>query len=204
VTADCAIDFYAGPTEILIVASKTPPAWVAADLIAQAEHDPDARAVCITTSARLADAIAIEVALQMPKDGPAATSLWKHGGIIVAASTDEAVALANACASEHLVVESDEMAARMVNAGAIFVGPWTAQVAGDYAVGSNHVLPTAGAARYRGGLNAADFVKLVSVQRVSERGLRAIGNTITTLARAEGLEGHARSIEARTGGRRKS
>ena len=199
VTADCAIDFYAGPTEILVVASKTPPAWVAADLIAQAEHDPDARAVCITTSARLAQAIATEVALQMPKDGPAAASLWKHGGIIVATSMNEAVALANACASEHLVVESDEIAARMTNAGAIFVGPWTAQVAGDYAIGSNHVLPTAGAARYRGGLNAADFVKLISVQRVSERGLRAIADTITTLARAEGLESHARSIEARTG-----
>ena len=203
VTADCAIDFYAGPTEILVVASKTPPAWVAADLIAQAEHDPDARAVCITTSARLAQAIATEVALQMPKDGPAAASLWKHGGIIVATSMTEAVALANACASEHLVVESDEMAARMTNAGTIFVGPWTAQVAGDYAVGSNHVLPTAGAARYRGGLNAADFVKLISVQRVSERGLRAIANTITTLARAEGLESHARSIEARTAGRQR-
>ena len=202
VTADCAIDFYAGPTEILVVASKTPPAWVAADLIAQAEHDPDARAVCITTSARLAQAIATEVALQMPKDGPAAASLWKHGGIIVATSMTEAVALANACASEHLVVESDEMAARMTNAGAIFVGQWTAQVAGDYAIGSNHVLPTAGAARYRGGLNAADFVKLISVQRVSEQGLRAIANTITTLARAEGLESHARSIEARMGGRK--
>ena len=202
VTADCAIDFYAGPTEILVVASKTPPAWVAADLIAQAEHDPDARAVCITTSARLAEAIATEVALQMPKDGPAAASLWKHGGIIVARSLREAVALANASASEHLVVESDEMAARIRNAGAIFVGPWTAQVAGDYAIGSNHVLPTAGAARYRGGLNAADFVKLISVQRASERGLRAIADTITTLARAEGLESHARSIEARTGGGR--
>jgi histidinol dehydrogenase len=146
VTADCAIDFYAGPTEILIVASATPPAWVAADLIAQAEHDPDARAVCITTSRRLADAIATEVAMQVPADGPAAASLWKHGGIIVAASKTEALALANACASEHLVVESDEMAARVVNAGAIFVGPWSAQVAGDYAIGSNHVLPTAGAA----------------------------------------------------------
>jgi histidinol dehydrogenase len=201
VTTDCAIDFYAGPTEILIVASKTPPAWVAADLIAQAEHDPDARAVCITTSARVARAIATEVALQLPKDGPAAASLWKHGGIIVAASTNEAVSLANACASEHLVVESDAMAERMTNAGAIFVGAWSAQVAGDYAIGSNHVLPTAGAARCRGGLNAADFVKLIAVQRVTERGLRAIASTITTLARAEGLEGHARSIEARTGGR---
>ena len=197
VTADCAIDFYAGPTEILVVASKTPPAWVAADLIAQAEHDPDARAVCITTSARLAEAIATEVALQMPKDGPAAASLWKHGGIIVARSLREAVALANASASEHLVVESDEMAARIRNAGAIFVGPWTAQVAGDYAIGSNHVLPTAGGARFRGGLNAADFVRLVSVQRVSQRGLARLAPIVTTLARAEGLEAHARSIDVR-------
>lgn len=198
VSADCAIDFYAGPTEILIVAAKTPASWVAADLLAQAEHDPDARAVCITTSRRAAEAIAREVALQMPAEGPAAASLWKHGGIIVAGSMNEAVALANEAASEHLVVESDAVAARMRNAGAIFVGPWTAQVAGDYAIGSNHVLPTAAAARFRGGLNATDFVKLVSVQRVSERGLRGIAKTITTLARAEGLEGHARSIEART------
>jgi histidinol dehydrogenase len=198
VSADCAIDFYAGPTEILILAAKTPPAWVAADLIAQAEHDPDARAVCITTSRRLAEAVATEVALQMPAGGAAAASLWKHGGIIVAPSMNEAVALVNAAASEHLVVETDEVAARVVSAGAVFVGPHTAQVAGDYAIGSNHVLPTAGAARFRGGLNAADFVKLVSVQRVSERGLRALGPTITTLARAEGLEGHARSIEVRT------
>jgi len=112
---------------------------------------------------------------------------------------NEAVALANDAASEHLVVETDEVAAAVTNAGAIFVGPWTAQVAGDYAIGSNHVLPTAGAARFRGGLNAADFVKLVSVQRVSRRGLRAVAGTITTLARAEGLDGHARSIEERVG-----
>jgi histidinol dehydrogenase len=204
VTADCSIDFYAGPTEVLIVAAKTPASWVAADLIAQAEHDPDARAVCITTSRRVAEAVAREVALQMPVEGPAAASLWKHGGIIVASSMNDAVALANEAASEHLVVETNEVAARMVNAGAIFVGPWTAQVAGDYAIGSNHVLPTAGAARFRGGLNAADFVKLVSVQRASERGLRSIARTITTLARAEGLEGHVRSVEVRVGLARRS
>jgi histidinol dehydrogenase len=137
------------------------------------------------------------VALQVPQDRPAAASLWKHGGIIVSVSVSEAVALANEAASEHLVVESDAMAARIVNAGAVFVGPWTAQVAGDYALGSNHVLPTAGAARFRGGLNAADFVKLVSVQRATERGLRRIAPSVTSLARAEGLEGHARSIEVR-------
>jgi len=198
VTADCAIDFYAGPTEILVIASKTPPAWVAADLIAQAEHDPDARAVCITTSRALAVRIAREVAVQMPEGGPARTAIARHGGIIVARSQAEAIALANHAASEHLVVESEGVAKQIHNAGAIFVGPWTAQVAGDYAIGSNHVLPTAGAARYRGGLNAADFVKLVSVQRASARGLHAIARTVAALARAEGLEGHARSIEVRT------
>jgi histidinol dehydrogenase len=201
VSADCGIDFYAGPTEILILAAKTPPAWVAADLLAQAEHDPDARAVCIVTSRDLAERIATEVAEQMPDTGPARESIAKHGGVIVAGSPAEAAALANECAAEHIVVESDAVAARIRDAGAIFVGPWTAQVAGDYAIGSNHVLPTAGAGRFRGGLNAADFVKLVSVQRLSERGLRRVAATVITLARAEGLEGHARSIEVRVGSR---
>lgn len=199
VTADCAIDFYAGPTEILLVAASTPPSWVAADLIAQAEHDPDARAVCIVTRRALAERIAAAVAAQLPADGPAAEALARHGGIIVASSADEAVELANASASEHLVVETDAVARRIVNAGAIFVGPWTAQVAGDYAIGSNHVLPTAGSARFRGGLNAADFVKVISVQRATKAGLQRIAGTITTLARAEGLEAHARSIEVRVG-----
>ena len=121
----------------------------------------------------------------------------RHGGIIVCRSLNEAIDLTNQAASEHVVAGTESIARRIVNAGAVFVGPWTAQVAGDYAVGSNHVLPTAGAARYRGGLNAADFVKLVSVQRLTKRGLNSIGRTITTLARAEGLEGHARSVEVR-------
>ena len=116
---------------------------------------------------------------------------------MVARSRAEAASLANIAASEHVVVDDEDMAARIVHAGALFVGPWTAQVAGDYAAGSNHVLPTAGAARFRGGLNAADFVKLVSVQRIARAGLRSLAGTITTLARAEGLEAHARSIEIR-------
>lgn len=198
VSADCGIDFYAGPTEILIVTATGPASWVAADLIAQAEHDPDARAVLITTSARLAKQVASEMERQMPETGPARQSLSRHGGAIVCRSMTEAIALANMAAAEHVVAGNEAIARSIVNGGAIFVGSWTAQVAGDYAIGSNHVLPTAGAARFRGGLNAADFVKLVSVQRVSERGLGAIGNTITTLARAEGLEGHARSIEVRS------
>lgn len=206
VSADCGIDFYAGPTEILIVAASGRAAWIAADLIAQAEHDTDARAVFITSNRSLAARVAAEVERQMPVLGPARQALARQGGIIVCRRMDEAIALANTAAPEHLVVGTEALARRVWNAGAVFVGTWTAQVAGDYAIGSNHVLPTAGAARYRGGLNAADFVKLVSVQRMTEKGLGRIAKTITTLARAEGLEAHARSIEVRLradGGRRK-
>jgi histidinol dehydrogenase len=197
VSADCGIDFYAGPTEILIVTATGPARWIAADLIAQAEHDPDARAVLVTPSRRLAERVASEVDAQMPVAGPAKQSLARHGGAIVCRSIAEAIDLANTAASEHVVAGTEAIARSIVNGGAVFVGAWTAQVAGDYAIGSNHVLPTAGAARFNGGLNAADFVKLVSVQRMSRGGLRRIAGTITTLARAEGLEGHARSIEVR-------
>jgi len=197
ISADCGIDFYAGPTEILIVTASGPPSWIAADLLAQAEHDPDARAVLITTSPRLAKRVAREIARQMPATGPARQSIARHGGIIVCKSMNDAIALANDAAAEHVVAGNESIARRVVNAGAVFVGDWTAQVAGDYAIGSNHVLPTAGAARVRGGLNAADFVKLISVQRLTKRGLKSLAKTITTLARSEGLEQHARSIEIR-------
>ena len=197
VSADCGIDFYAGPTEILIVTASGPPAWIAADLIAQAEHDPDARAVMITTSRRLAGRVAAEIDRQMPGFGPAGQSIARHGGIIICPTMNEAISLANDAAAEHVVAGNDAIARRVVNAGAVFVGEWTAQVAGDYAIGSNHVLPTAGAARFRGGLNAADFVKLVSVQRMTKQGLKRIAKTVSTLARAEGLQCHARSIEVR-------
>lgn len=197
VSSDCGIDFYAGPTEILIVTASGPPEWIAADLLAQAEHDPDARAVLITTSARLARQVAAEVARQMPSAGPARQAIARHGGIIVCRTINEAIDLANAAAAEHVVTGNQAIASRIVNAGSLFVGVPTPQVAGDYAIGSNHVLPTAGAARYRGGLNAADFVKMISVQRTTRQGLKSIGKTITTLARAEGLEHHARSIEVR-------
>jgi len=197
ISSDCGIDFYAGPTEILIVTASGSPSWIAADLLAQAEHDPDARAVLITTSRRFAKRVAGEIARQMPAGGPARQSIARHGGIIVCRSMNDAIALANDAAAEHVVAGNESIARRVVNAGAVFIGEWTAQVAGDYAIGSNHVLPTAGAARFRGGLNAADFVKLISVQRLTKRGLHSIGKTITTLARSEGLEGHARSIEVR-------
>jgi histidinol dehydrogenase len=197
VAADCGIDFYAGPTEIIIVAARGPSAWIAADLIAQAEHDPDARAVLITPSRTLASRVARDVAAQLPNAGPARASLRAHGGIIVTTSAAEAMELANAAAPEHLVVDDNRLAAMMTCAGSVFVGPWSAQVAGDYAIGSNHVLPTAGAARARGGLSAADFVRQITVQRVTRAGLRGIGGTVMTLAAAEGLQAHAASISVR-------
>jgi histidinol dehydrogenase len=197
VSADCGIDFYAGPTEIVIVARRGPADWIAADLIAQAEHDPDARAVLITPSRALAARVAREVEARLPAEGPARQALRAHGGIVVTASIAEALDLANASAPEHLVVDDERLAGRVRCTGSLFVGPWSAQVAGDYAIGSNHVLPTAGAARVRGGLSAADFVRQITVQRLTRAGLEAIGGTVMTLAKAEGLEAHADSIAVR-------
>jgi histidinol dehydrogenase len=197
VASDCAIDFYAGPTEIVIVADGGSPAWIAADLIAQAEHDPDARALLITRSRSLAERVSRAVDAAMPPTGPARESLARHGAIIVARDSAEAIELANAAAPEHLVCDSERVAAGVRCAGAIFIGRYTAQVAGDYAIGSNHVLPTSGAARFRGGLHTSDFVRVSTVQRVTRRGLRNLADTVTTLARQEGLDGHARSIEVR-------
>jgi len=199
VASDCGIDFYAGPSEILIVSKQGNSEWIAADLIAQAEHDPDARAVLITPSRRLAAQVAAAVESRMPPEGPARESIHRHGGIIVTRSTAEAIELANAAAPEHMVVDDEPMAKKIRCVGSLFVGPWTAQVAGDYAIGSNHVLPTAGAARVRGGLSAADFVRQVTVQRATQSGLSRIGGSVMALARAEGLTAHAESIAVRLG-----
>jgi histidinol dehydrogenase len=197
VAAECGIDMQAGPSEILVLSDRGNPEWLAADLIAQAEHDPDARALLITSSARLAASVAREVARQLPADGPARESLARHGGIIVTRKAAEAITLANRMAPEHLVVDDERTAGEVRCAGSIFVGPYTAQVAGDYAIGSNHVLPTGGAARLRGGLHAADYVRVVSVQRMTKAGLKRLGPTVRTLALAEGLTAHARSIAVR-------
>jgi len=202
VAADCGIDFYAGPTEIVIVAARGPASWIAADLIAQAEHDPDARAVFITPSRKLAEQVVAQVAAQLPEAGPARAALKSHGGVIVTKTAAEAVALANTAAPEHLVVDDERMAKQVRCTGSLFVGAWTAQVAGDYAIGSNHVLPTAGAARVRGGLSAADFVRQITVQRLTAAGLRRIGPTVIDLATAEGLSAHAASVAIRMKGTR--
>ena len=193
----CAIDFYAGPTEIVIVAGAGRPAWIAADLIAQAEHDPDARAIFITWSRLLAERVVTAVAARSQGRAIVRQSLGANGAVIVTRSANEAMALANRFAPEHLVLDREALAKRPLTAGAVFVGPYTAQAAGDYATGSNHVLPTAGAARFRGGLSAADFVRVMSVQRITRGGLARLAPVILPLARAEGLEAHAESIEVR-------
>ena len=197
VATDCAIDFFAGPSEIVMVSSNGRASWIAADLLAQAEHDPDARAILLTPSRRLARAVATEVQRQVSNEGPGRISLERNGGIIVTRSLDEAVALCQRIAPEHVVCDDRATAQRLTIAGTVFVGETTAQALGDYTTGSNHVLPTSGAARGRAGLQAADFVRVGTVQQVSGRGLRAIGPAAAALARAEGLTAHAASIEMR-------
>jgi histidinol dehydrogenase len=197
VSADCAIDFYAGPTEIVIVAASGKPDWIAADLVAQAEHDPDARSIFITPNRQLADRVAAAVDRRSQGRDIARRSLESHGLAIVTQDDDEAMALVNRIAPEHLVVDREALLNGTVRAGAVFVGPFTAQAAGDYATGSNHVLPTSGAARFRGGLSGADFVRVMAVQRVTRDGLKRLAPTILPLARAEGLRAHAESIEVR-------
>lgn len=194
------IDFVAGPTEIVIIAADGNPAWLAADLLAQAEHDFDASAILITTSRMLAKAVAAEIEKQLetlPTAKIAHVSISHHGAIIVVDSLDEAVEIANELAPEHLALHDASFLPAIRHAGSIFLGAHSPEAAGDYASGPNHVLPTAGVARVRGGLSAADFVKVISVQELSPKALLALTPTITTLARAEGLEAHARSVEIR-------
>ena len=202
VSSRCAIDFFAGPSEILIVSTRGRPAWIAADLLAQAEHDPDARAIFVTPSRRLARSVSAEVRRQMPARGPAAKAVATNGAIIVTRSLDEALALSERMAPEHVVCDSPRQAGRLRRAGTVFVGSFSVQASGDYVTGSNHVLPTCGAARGRGGLTAADFVRVSTVQRLTAAGLRTLAPAAIALARAEGLEAHAASIAARQRTRR--
>jgi histidinol dehydrogenase len=197
VSADCAIDFYAGPTEIVVVAGAGRASWVAADLVAQAEHDPDARPIFVTWRRGLARQVAGLLARQPRGRDVVRRSIASHGLVVLARSAEEAMAVANRIAPEHLVVDREALTHGPLTAGAVFVGPYSAQAAGDYATGSNHVLPTAGAARFRGGLSAADFVRVMSVQRITRAGLARIAPTILALARAEGLQAHAESVEVR-------
>jgi histidinol dehydrogenase len=197
VASACGTDLPAGPSEIVICADQGRADWIALDLVAQAEHDPDARAVLVTTSARFARAIVGAVHVRVRLAGPARASLDRHGVAVLARSRAEAVDIVNRLAPEHVVCDAPFDASSFTTAGTIFVGRWSAQAAGDYVTGSNHVLPTGGAARWRGGLSAADFVRTFTVQTVTARGLRAIGPAAIALATAEGLEEHAESIRIR-------
>ena len=194
------IDFVAGPTEILIIAADGNPAWIAADMLAQAEHDTDASAILLTTSKQLATAVQQQLELQLVTLSTAPTArvaIEKNSAILLVRSLEEAAQLSNRFAPEHLSLHHPELLPLIRHAGGIFLGPISPEAAGDYAAGPNHVLPTSGAARLRGGLSSADFVKVIATQQLSKPGLRRLSNTVTTLARAEGLEAHARSVEAR-------
>jgi histidinol dehydrogenase len=196
VSFDCAIDFLAGPTEALIWSDEGNPEFIAADLVAQAEHDVETLALFVTTSRKLARAVAGSVAGQARENPTAKKSLQIRGAILVAGSREQACEWANRLAAEHITVAEKDVAS-IRNAGSIFVGDYSAQAAGDYASGPNHVLPTAAQARFRGGLSVLDFVKVVTVQQLSAAGLRGIASTIECLAGAEGLPAHANSVRVR-------
>ncbi len=196
VSFDCAIDFLAGPTEAVVLSHSGVAEFIASDLVAQAEHDRDALSMFITTSGRLAKSVA-EVAAGLAQDNPTAKeSLQRRGTILIASSREQARDWANRLAPEHITVAKEDLPF-IRNAGSVFVGDYSAQAAGDYASGPNHVLPTSAQARFRGGLSVADFVKVITVQEISDVGLRRIAPAIECLAAAEGLPAHAQSIRVR-------
>jgi histidinol dehydrogenase len=194
------IDFVAGPTEIVLIADDADPVHIAADMLAQAEHDVEASAILLTTSKQLAEQVALQVARQLltlPTAAVACESIRNNSAVILCPSMDAAVDASNGLAPEHLAIYDETLLPKIQHAGSIFIGPSSPEAAGDYASGPNHVLPTSGAARIRGGLSVADFVKVISVQELTSDGLKKLAPAVTTLARAEGLEAHARSVEVR-------
>jgi histidinol dehydrogenase len=198
---ECGIDFVAGPTELVVVGSRGRPDWIAADLAAQAEHDPDASSVLLTPSLKLALQVQQSVGkvlreLHLPI---AEISLSGCGAIIVTRTLAEAVDWANRLAPEHLTLLEDAVPhlSRVRAAGAVFLGGYSPVAAGDYASGGNHILPTGGAARIRGGLSAMDFVRAISVQQLSREGLAGLRRSIVKLAETEGLKAHAHSVNVR-------
>ena len=201
VAGRCGIDFVAGPTELVMIARAGDPRWIAADLVAQAEHDADAMPILLTPSRALAQAVQQEATrwVRSLRDSVAGKSLSARGAIVITQSRQESLAIANRIAPEHLTLvdEANRLLAGVRAAGSVFLGRFSAVAAGDYASGTNHILPTGAGALLRGGLSAADFVKVISVQRLTRSGLARLRPAITALARAEGLEAHARSVEVR-------
>ena len=197
VAFDCAIDMLAGPTEIVVTSDRCAVPDIASDLVAQAEHDPEALAIFITTREGLAKDVIAETRLRDRTNPVAREALGRNGLVIVASNLDEAHAVTNRLAPEHLTVDAASDLAWVKNAGSVFVGRWSAQPMGDYISGPNHTLPTGGMARVRGGLSVNDFVKLITVQEYSQRAVRSLGRPAVLLAEAEGLIGHAEAIRAR-------
>ena len=198
------IDMIAGPSEVLILADRDGhPEWIAADLIAQAEHDPAAQAILVTDDAALASAVeaAVERQLEALPRGSIAGAAWRDfGAVILVADLDEAVPLIDAVAPEHLEIatrHAERFADRIRNAGAIFLGQHTPEAIGDYVAGSNHVLPTARSARFSSGLGVLDFMKRTSILRLGPDQLAALGPAAIALGKAEGLDAHARSVALR-------
>src|SRR5216684_638814 len=171
---EAGIDFVAGPTEILIIAAEGKPEYLAADMLAQAEHDADACAILLTTSKKLASAVAAEIERQLrtlPTAPVAKQSIRRNSAIVIVRSLDEAIEIANRFAPEHLSIPDETLLEKVNHAGSVFVGPFSPEAAGDYASGPNHVLPTSGAARLRGGLSVMDYLKVISVQQLSPEAL---------------------------------
>lgn len=197
VAFDCAIDMLAGPTEIVVTSESGDAAEIAADLVAQAEHDPAAVAILVTTRADLAKLVIEEARLQSRNNLVARESLKRNGVAIIASDIEEARAITNRLAPEHLTVDATSDLEWVSNAGSVFVGGWSAQPMGDYISGPNHTLPTGGMARVRGGLSVNDFVKLVTVQEYAAKGIRTLAPDAALLAEAEGLTAHAAAIGIR-------
>jgi histidinol dehydrogenase len=197
VAFDCAIDMLAGPTEIVVTSESGDPAYIAAELVAQAEHDPEALAILVTTRPVLASKVVSEVRLRAKENATAKQSLAKHGFIFLTSSVQETREITNRLAPEHLTVDYPSDTQWVQNAGSVFVGPLSPQAMGDYVSGPNHTLPTGGFARVRGGLSVLDFVKLITVQQYDKSALRKLGRSAIALAEAEGLVGHAEAIRAR-------
>jgi histidinol dehydrogenase len=202
VAFDCAIDMLAGPTEIVVISEHGNPADIASDLVAQAEHDPEALAIFITTRADLAKEVVAEAKLRSRNNPVARAALTRNGLVIIASTIDEARAITNRLAPEHLTVDAASDLDWVQNAGSVFIGRWSVQAMGDYISGPNHTLPTGGMARVRGGLSVNDFVKLITVQEYSAQALRTLGPKAALLADAEGLAGHAQAIHTRLKKRR--
>ena len=197
VAGECGIDMPAGPTEIVVASETGDPAGIAADLVAQAEHDPEALAVLITSNAALAQQVAAEVKSQARNNTVAKQALASQGCLFVTATVREAQELTNRLAPEHLTVDTRADLQWVRNAGSVFVGEYAPQSMGDYVSGPNHVLPTARAGQVRGGLSVMDYVKVITVQEYTRKGLQQMGPHAIALAEAEGLKGHAESVRAR-------